>query len=498
MIGLLYSAVRNVDVHNFQRFHEEQLEAIERMSSGKAINRASDDVSAMGWLSRMQAETLGSNQSIRNSNDAYSYAQVGDAALADCEEALHRMKELAIQSMDGANNDKDVEAIQKEFDHWKEIFAQVVENTEFAGEKILNDKTKWFQTNWKPTNITTFDPVYLKADQIGSNNMVSDGTMSKAKVATTYSSLDNGITTDDAFTLKSSLGEATINVSAKQTAYSIADNINEYTAVTGIRAEAATYAKLSGLSNAGNVTFTLHGRSSASISATISDTNEMEILMTAINEKSNITGITADLTDNRSAIILYNNEGFDIGIEEFVHSVDASTIAVTGLQSDGITASGSAVTLTDSPAPPAASLTDNALVGGHVIMKSSADFTISATPSGTALFSGSSKTASFNNLDTATVNTAENAELAIDAIDGALNKVVDTRSRFGQVMERLQHNVSSLQSSTIMVEQSRSTHEDTDFAAEMVKKFRSHYMSQTNVSVLSVTNKMSKTALQLL
>ncbi|KPA18209.1 hypothetical protein MHK_001576 [Candidatus Magnetomorum sp. HK-1] len=31
MIGLLYSAVRNVDVHNFQRFHEEQLEAVERI-----------------------------------------------------------------------------------------------------------------------------------------------------------------------------------------------------------------------------------------------------------------------------------------------------------------------------------------------------------------------------------------------------------------------------------------------------------------------------------
>jgi len=492
MIGLLYSAVRNVDVHNFQRFHEEQLEAIERMTSGKAINRASDDVSSMGWLTKMEAETLGSNQSIRNSNDAFSFAEVGDAALADCEEALNRMKELSIQSMDGANNAKDIEAIQKEFDHWKEVFAQVVENTEFAGKKILNDKSKWFQTNWKPTEVTTFDPIYLKADKVGSNRMVSDGSISKAEnIAAAYSTLDNGIAENDAFILKSTLGEATINVTAKQTAYSIADNINEHTATTGIRAEAVTYAKLSGLSAAGTVNFTLHGKSSASVTATISDTNNMEALAAAINEKTNTTGITAELTDSRAAIVLYNNEGYDIGIEDFDHSVANETISFAGLQSDGVTLSGTAQTLEDS-------VLDSGLVGGHIILKSSSDFTISSTSAGTSLFSGSTKTASFNNLDNATIDTADNAELAIDAIDGALNKVVDTRSRFGHIMQRLEHNVSGLQISTAMVEQSRSTHEDTDFAAEMVKRFRSNYMSNANMSVLSVANKMSKTALQLI
>ncbi|MBF0451544.1 MAG: hypothetical protein HQK75_12635 [Candidatus Magnetomorum sp.] len=497
MIGLLYSAVRNVDVHNFQRFNEEQLEAVERMTSGKAINRASDDVASMGVLSKMQAEVLGSNQSIRNSNDAFSFAEVGDAALADCEEALNRMKELAIQSMNGANNGKDIQAIQKEFDHWKEVFAQVVENTEFAGSKILNDKSKWFQTNWKPTEVTTFDPIYLASDQVGSNKMVSDGTISNAAAAAaTYSAVNNGITTNDAFILKSSLGEATINVSANQTAYSIANDMNDHTQTTGVRAEAVSFAKLSNLSSTGNVTFTLHGRSASSVSANITNTSELATLMNAINQKSNITGITAELTGNRSEIILYNDEGYDIGIEQFDHSADSQTMNVVGLQSDGTTASGAVVTLTDATAVPAN--TDNTVVGGHVIMKSHTDFTISAPSSGTALFSGASKTASFIDLNSATVDTANNASSAIDAIEGSLNKVVDTRSRFGQVMQRLQHNASGLQISAALVEQARSTHEDTDFAAEMVKMFRSKYMARTNLSVASITNNMSKTALQLI
>jgi flagellin len=492
MIGLLYSAVRNVDVHNFQRFHEEQLEAIERMTSGKKINRASDDVASMGHLSKMKAESLGTNQSIRNSNDAYSYAEVGDAALADCEEALHRMKELAIQSMDGANTRQDIEAIEKEFDHWKEIFAQVVENTEFAGAKILNDKSKWFQTNWKPTEITTFDPVYLASNQVGSSKMVSDGTIFQTKRNTDYdATLVNGISTSDSFKLRGAFGETQIDVRVSQTAYEIANLVNQHTQTTGVRAESITYAKLDNLKASGDILFTLHGRSSAAISAKITDKNELDELKNVINEQSNITGITAELTDNRSAIILYSAEGYDIGIEDFSHSGTTKEIDFTGLKSDGVTeVTGGNETLT-------AGAGDCGIVGGHLILKSPKDFSISSN-SGSVLFTNSSQASSFVDLESSSVDTFDNAIDALDSVDGSLNQVVDTRSRFGQVMQRLEHNASGLQKSLAVIEQSRSRREDTDFAAEMVKNFRAKYMSRTNLSVATVANKMSQTALQLL
>jgi len=490
MIGLLYSAVRNVDVHNFHQFHEEQLEAIERMSSGKAINRASDDVASMGHLSKMKAETLGSNQSIRNSNDAFSYAEVGDAALADCEEALHRMKELAIQSMDGANSDQNIEAIQKEFDSWKEVFAQVVAKTEFGGAKIFTDQTKWFQTNWKPTEITTFDPIYMEADKVGSRQMISNGTISDAAANASYSSVNNGITAGS-FKLNGAFGETEISVVAEETAYSIANNINAQTQTTGVRAEAQTYAKLSNLSVAGDVFFKLHGRTSVDISAQITDKNDLGSLISAINEQSYLTGINAELTDSKSAVILSNLEGYDIGIENFDHSVASETIKFTGLQSDGVTSSaGGSKTLTDAG-------TDSSIVGGHVILKSPKHFTISSNTVN-ELFSSSTGTSTLNDLNSATVDTFDNAGQALDAIDGALNKVVDNRSRFGHVMQRLQHNASGLRKSVAIVEQARSTREDTDFASEMVKNFRAQYMTKSNLSVTAVTNKMSQTALQLI
>jgi len=244
MIGLLYSAVRSADIHNFKRFQDEELEVIERLSSGKAINDASYDLSSMGHLSKMKVELLGSNQALRNSNDAFSFAEVVEAALADCEESLHRMKELAMQAMDGANNNKDIKAIEKEFNELKETLAKVIDNTEFAGTKIFNDKTKCFQTNWKPAEIVTFKPVELSLDQFGQNKMVTDGDITAPKLGFAYSFLSNGTTSLDSFTLQGAFGDATISVTDNQSSYSIANQVNQYTQTTGVQAEAVTYAKL--------------------------------------------------------------------------------------------------------------------------------------------------------------------------------------------------------------------------------------------------------------
>ena len=54
--------------------------SMERLSSGKRINSASDDVSGVGVASRMTSEIRGSNQSIRNALDAQALVHTADGA----------------------------------------------------------------------------------------------------------------------------------------------------------------------------------------------------------------------------------------------------------------------------------------------------------------------------------------------------------------------------------------------------------------------------------
>jgi flagellin len=57
--------------------------AVERLSSGFRINRASDDASGLTISEHLRAQVRGFAQDQRNIQDAIALAQTGDGALAD-------------------------------------------------------------------------------------------------------------------------------------------------------------------------------------------------------------------------------------------------------------------------------------------------------------------------------------------------------------------------------------------------------------------------------
>jgi len=215
-------------------------------------------------------------------------------------------------------------------------------------------------------------------NQFGENQMISDGLISEPQRGTIYASLRNGISTTDSFILQGSFDDLTISVSEGESAYSIAYKVNQYSLTTGIKSKSVTYAKLDGLTKIGNIQFTLYGKASAEISTVISSINDLETLVIAINEKSDETRIIADLCDNKSAIILCNDEGYDIGIEDFI-VIDAfpAVIYFSGLKSDGITTIINTTIVSE--------FQDSAIVGGHLILTSGSSFSITSN-AGSALF----------------------------------------------------------------------------------------------------------------
>ena len=92
--------------------------AMNNLSTGKRINRASDDAAGVAIASVMTADIRGLNQAVRNANDAISYLQVADGALIETTNMLQRMRELAVQATSGtysttqlAFNDKEYQAL---------------------------------------------------------------------------------------------------------------------------------------------------------------------------------------------------------------------------------------------------------------------------------------------------------------------------------------------------------------------------------------------------
>ena len=90
-------------------------EAMARLASGKRLNSASDDAAATSVAAKMTADIRSTNVAIRNINDGISMFQTVDGASSEVENILVRMRELAVQMVNGTYDDTDRTNANKEF-----------------------------------------------------------------------------------------------------------------------------------------------------------------------------------------------------------------------------------------------------------------------------------------------------------------------------------------------------------------------------------------------
>ena len=112
--------------------------AMERLSSGKKINSASDDAAGFAIAERMTAQIRGLNMATKNANDGLSMLAVIENATNDVTDMLQRMRELTVQSSNGVNSTADKANLDQEFVQLAQAIDKIAETTEFNGRKILN------------------------------------------------------------------------------------------------------------------------------------------------------------------------------------------------------------------------------------------------------------------------------------------------------------------------------------------------------------------------
>ena len=67
----------------------------------------------------MDSQIRGINMAIKNANDGISMVQTAEGALQEVTDMLQRMRELALQSVQGSNNDEDRAALDAEVQQLK-------------------------------------------------------------------------------------------------------------------------------------------------------------------------------------------------------------------------------------------------------------------------------------------------------------------------------------------------------------------------------------------
>jgi len=112
--------------------------AAEKLSSGYAINSASDDAAGLAITEKMKAQINGLNTASKNSQDAISLCQTAEGALSSTQDMLQTMNELAVQSANGTNENFDRSAISSEFDQLKTEIDQTASTTTYNNMNILD------------------------------------------------------------------------------------------------------------------------------------------------------------------------------------------------------------------------------------------------------------------------------------------------------------------------------------------------------------------------
>ena len=110
--------------------------AMEQLSTGKRINTAADDAAGLAISNRMTAQIRGLNQAIRNANDGISMIQTAEGATNEVTNMLQRMRELAIQAINGTNTDADRASLDDEYQELGAEIGRIASNTEWNGSAV--------------------------------------------------------------------------------------------------------------------------------------------------------------------------------------------------------------------------------------------------------------------------------------------------------------------------------------------------------------------------
>ncbi len=112
--------------------------SMQRLSSGLRVNSAKDDAAGLAIAERMNAQTKGLAVAARNANDGISLAQTAEGALGKVGDMLQRMRELAVQASNATNSASDRKALQAEVSQLAAEIDRVAKQTNFNGQKILD------------------------------------------------------------------------------------------------------------------------------------------------------------------------------------------------------------------------------------------------------------------------------------------------------------------------------------------------------------------------
>ncbi|MCU5098269.1 flagellin N-terminal helical domain-containing protein [Bacillus wiedmannii] len=415
--------------------------AMDRLSSGKRINNASDDAAGLAIATRMRARESGLGVAADNTQNGMSLIRTADSALNSVSNILLRMRDIANQSANGTNTDKNQVALQKEFGELQKQITYIADNTQFNDKNLLkNDQTINIQTldssdQSKQIGISlkgiTLDKLGIDSTAIGADNSAAVN-LKEAKAA--FAKIN--VSSADDETLKE-------DVAAAKTAFSKVKDLFDKGTAGNIETKFDEFQKTPTAAKATEIFGEFNGKQTM----TEKDLEAAETAITKLKtpDGDNLVDLKKNVTEAK--------EAFD-KVKEFYSAKDVEKME-------------DLFSKYDNSAKDPAEATAKAIQGA------------------------------FKDMKVATTTKAD-ALAAVDKIDEALKMVADNRATLGATLNRLDFNVNNLKSQASSMASAASQVEDADMAKEMSEMTKFKILNEAGISMLSQANQTPQMVSKLL
>lgn len=457
--------------------------SLQRLSSGLRINSAKDDAAGLAISERFTSQIRGLDQAVRNANDGISLAQTAEGALSESGNILQRIRELAVQSANATNSASDRQALQSEVSQLVSELDRIAAATEFNGQKLLDGTfgTAIFQVGANANQTIQATTANFRANNFGNYRVEGAGANAGAEARL------NGET----LTVTGSLGAESVTVEAGSSARDVAEMVTGQANNTGVTAFALTEEKATfDAAGAYVINVKSDNTEATKVAFTISSTEGADGLagaITAFNDVSSKTGVTARISEDGSGIILRNSSGNNISIGETAANTNAGKLSVAGttLRSGAETAAG------DPNAP-----LSGIVVTGQVTFDSDKSFSVVGDAGETV--TNATEASVLNSVNNMDVSSVEGANLALATVDAALNTVSNQRAKFGAIQSRFGSTIANLSTNSENLSAARSRIRDADFAKETAELTRNQILQQAGTAMLAQANVAPQNVLTLL
>ena len=115
-----------------------QSTAMEQLSTGTRVNSAKDDAAGLAIGQNMTSQIRGLNQAVRNLNDGINMMQTAEGAMIEQSNMLQRMRELAVQAINGTYSDVQRGYLDKEFQALSVQIGKIATDTKWNDQTLLD------------------------------------------------------------------------------------------------------------------------------------------------------------------------------------------------------------------------------------------------------------------------------------------------------------------------------------------------------------------------